>query len=173
MNNRQVNHISTHQVNLTINDGVIMTFQLGRRSLDNLKGVNESLVNVVKRAIEISETDFTVTEGVRTIERQRELVAKGASKTMNSYHIPNARGGRAIDIYPYYNGRVQVHAPHTEFRKIAKAMKEAANELGVSITWGGDWKSFCDLPHYQIEMFIADIGTNPHDAEGGTRAWPT
>ena len=53
--------------------------------------------------------------------------------------------------YPYYDRSVQVQAPQARFREIAAAMKEAAKELGVKITWGGDWASFVDMPHYQIE----------------------
>ena len=126
-------------------------FSFSKRSLDNLVSVNEDLVKVVHRALELSEIDFTVVEGIRTKERQVELVNQGKSKTMNSYHIPNSNGGRAVDLYPFYDGKVQVNAPHNQWAKIAKAMKAAANELGVTITWGGDWKSFVDTPHYQIE----------------------
>ena len=126
-------------------------FQFGERSLKNLVGVNDELVSVVNRALELSEIDFTVIEGVRTKEKQAEYVKKGVSKTMKSYHIPNANGGRAVDLYPYYDGKVQVNAPAKEWNKIAKAMKAAANELGITITWGGDWKTFVDAPHYQIE----------------------
>ena len=126
-------------------------FSFDKRSLNNLVGVNEDLVKVVHRALELSEIDFTVVEGIRTKERQVELVKQGKSKTMNSYHIPNSNGGRAVDLYPFYSGKVQVNAPHNQWTKIAKAMKAAANELGITITWGGDWKSFVDTPHYQIE----------------------
>ena len=126
-------------------------FSFGKRSLNNLVDVNEDLVKVVHRALELSEIDFTVVEGIRTKERQVELVKQGKSKTMNSYHIPNNNGGRAVDLYPFYSGKVQVNAPYNQWAKIAKAMKTAANELGITITWGGDWKSFVDTPHYQIE----------------------
>lgn len=125
---------------------------LSQRSEDNLIGVNHSLVRVVRNALQMSEVDFTVVEGIRTSERQKELVAKGASKTMNSYHIPNANGGRAVDLYPYYDGKVQVNASPATYRKIAAAMKKAAVDLDVKLTWGGDWKTFVDMPHYQIEI---------------------
>ena len=73
-------------------------FSFSKRSLDNLVGVNEDLVKVVHRALELSEIGFTVVEGIRTKERQVELVNQGKSKTMNSYHIPNSNGGRAVDF---------------------------------------------------------------------------
>ena len=98
-------------------------YKFSKRSLRNLEGVHPLLVNVVHRALELSNIDFTVVEGLRTIEKQREYVAKGASKTMNSYHLKQKDGyGHAVDIYPYYNGSVQVDAPLSEFKKIANAM---------------------------------------------------
>lgn len=136
-------------------------YKFSKRSLRNLEGVHPLLVNVVHRALELSNIDFTVVEGLRTIEKQREYVAKGASKTMNSYHLKQKDGyGHAVDIYPYYNGSVQVDAPLSEFKKIANAMMKAGDEYNVTITWGADWDrdgnikehSFIDSPHYQIEI---------------------
>ena len=108
-------------------------FVLGKRSLDNLKNVNADLVRVVKRAIEITEIDFTVIEGYRTKERQRELVRKGASKTMNSRHLT----GHAVDIAPIVNGSISWDFDH--YYPLAEAMARAATELGVTIRWGGCW----------------------------------
>jgi peptidoglycan L-alanyl-D-glutamate endopeptidase CwlK len=124
---------------------------LNQRSLTNLQGVRPELVRVVKRAAELYDGEgFVVTEGVRSLARQRELVASGASKTMQSYHLD----ARAVDIYPVIAGRVDVNAPMAEFRRIASAMQEAAAEVGVRITWGGGWKTFVDAPHYQLEGAI-------------------
>ena len=136
-------------------------YKLSKRSLRNLEGVHPLLVNIVHRALELSDIDFTVIEGLRTIEKQKEYVAKGASKTMKSYHLKQKDGyGHAVDIYPYYNSSVQVNAPLSEFKKIANAMMKAGNEYDVIITWGADWDrdgnikehSFIDSPHYQIEI---------------------
>lgn len=119
-------------------------FILGKRSTDNLAGVHPQLVAVVKRALELSPVDFTVIEGVRTKERQAELMKQGFTRTLNSRHII----GEAVDIVPL---PVDWKNPKP-FELVAEAMKKAAEELGVKITWGGDWKSFVDLPHYQIEV---------------------
>ena len=116
-------------------------YKLGQRSLDNLKGVHPDLVKVVKRAIEITEQDFTVIEGTRTVARQRELVRQGASKTMNSRHLT----GHAVDIAPW-----PISWDWQRFYPIADAMKQAAKELDVEIEWGGDWESFKDGPHWQL-----------------------
>lgn len=117
---------------------------LGKRSTDNLKGVHEDLVRVVRRALELSPVDFTVIEGLRTPERQAELMKQGFTRTLKSRHII----GQAVDIVPL---PVDWNNP-APFRLVAEAMKKAAAELGVRITWGGDWRTFKDLPHYQIEV---------------------
>lgn len=119
-------------------------FILGKRSTDNLVGVHPQLVAVVKRALELSPVDFTVIEGVRTKERQAELMKQGFTRTLNSRHII----GEAVDIVPL---PVDWNNPKP-FGLVAEAMKRAAEELGAKITWGGDWKTFKDLPHYQIEV---------------------
>lgn len=119
-------------------------FVLSRRSVQRLGGVNNDLVKVVKRAIEITEVDFAVLEGMRTLERQKKLLASGASTTLNSRHLT----GHAVDLGAWVDGELSWHWPH--YYKIADAMKQAADELGVKIEWGGDWKSFPDGPHFQL-----------------------
>ena len=116
-------------------------YQLGNKSRKKLEGVHPDLVKVVERAIEITEQDFTVLEGLRDIERQRELVNTGKSTTMNSRHLT----GHAVDIAPW-----PISWDWNYFYPIADAMKQAAEELEVDLEWGGDWKSFPDGPHYQL-----------------------
>ena len=118
-----------------------MAYKLGQRSLQNLSGVHPDLVAVVKRAIEITEQDFSVIEGVRNIDRQRQLVKSGASQTMNSRHLT----GHAVDIAPY-----PLSWDWPQFYPIEDAMKKAAEELEVDLEWGGDWRSFKDGPHWQL-----------------------
>lgn len=121
-------------------------FVLSQRSLDRLVGVNSKLVAVVKRAIEITEIDFMVIEGLRTKETQAKYVKEGKSKTMNSYHLT----GHAVDLAPLENGAIDWSNKNKGFNKVYDAMLKAANELGVTIEWGGKWVSFVDMPHYQI-----------------------
>ena len=109
-------------------------FNLSQTSLDKLKGVNPELVKVVKRAIQISKQDFAVNEGLRTIERQCQLVKSGASQTMNSRHI----GGFAVDLVPIVNGKVSWDWRY--FYAIAEAMQQSAKELGINVRWGGCWE---------------------------------
>jgi len=119
-------------------------FELSDKSLDKMKGVNPSLLAVVKKAIELSPVDFGVSEGLRTVERQKELFKAGKSQTMKSRHIV----GEAVDVVAYVNGKVDWTWKYYE--QIAVAMKEASKELGIVIEWGGDWVSFKDGVHFQL-----------------------
>ena len=83
-------------------------------------------------------------EGLRTVSKQKQLVAAGASKTMNSRHIT----GHAVDLAVLVGGKVRWDWPL--YRKLAVFVKQAAKELNVPIEWGGDWKSFKDGPHWQL-----------------------
>ena len=121
-----------------------MTFKLSRRSLQRLEGVHPDLVAIVKLAITRTDIDFTVVDGVRSIERQRQLVAQGASTTMNSRHLT----GHAVDLAPWIDGQPSWHWPH--YDELAPVIKRAAKDLGVEIEWGGDWRSFKDGPHWQL-----------------------
>ena len=118
-------------------------YQLGSRSLENLSGVHPDMVAVIKRAIEITGVDFTVIEGLRSVERQRKLLNDGKSTTMNSRHIT----GHAVDMVPYPVDWNDI----PRFETMATAMKTAANELNIPLIWGGDWKSFYDAPHFELD----------------------
>lgn len=121
-----------------------MNYRLSNRSKARLEGVHPDLVACVKRAIEITEVDFSVLEGLRTPERQAQLVANGASTTSNSRHLT----GHAVDLGAYINGSIDWSWPL--YYKIADAMKQAADELNVDLEWGGDWTTFKDGPHFQL-----------------------
>lgn len=116
---------------------------LNDRSKDRLKGVHPDLVRVVELAAANCPVNFIVTEGLRTKERQETLVKGGFSKTMNSRHLT----GHAVDLAPVINGEVRWDWP--PFYQIAASMKQAADGLGVSIVWGGDW-TFKDGPHFEL-----------------------
>ena len=108
-------------------------FKLSQRSLDKLITVEPELQSVVRRAIELTKVDFGVIEGIRTVERQKELVAKGASKTMKSKHLE----GRAVDLMAYINGRGCWEL--NVYDDIADAMRQAAIEADVGLVWGAAW----------------------------------
>ena len=118
--------------------------KMDTRSERNMKGVHPDLVRVVRRAAVESGMDFIVTEGLRTLDRQKLLKAKGASRTLRSRHLT----GHAIDVAVKVDGKVRWDWPL--YTKLSKHMKAAARAEKVSIEWGGDWKSFRDGPHYQL-----------------------
>ena len=120
-------------------------FRFSNRSEENLRGVHPDLVKVARRAIEITEIDFMVIEGKRNEARQRQLVANGASQTMNSRHLT----GHAIDCAPLVNREIP-WKDWSKFKLVADAMMQAAKELGIDIEWGGNWTSLKDGPHFQL-----------------------
>lgn len=119
-------------------------FVLGPQSRARLTGVHPDLVRVVERAIGLSLIDFRVTEGVRTMARQKQLMASGATRTLKSRHLT----GHAVDLVALVGGTVRWDWPL--YPRLAAAMKAAAAELGVPIEWGGDWRTFKDGPHFQL-----------------------
>ena len=120
------------------------TFQLSDRDNKRLEGVHPDLARVVRRLAEFSPMPFMVIEGVRTVKRQRELVASGASKTLKSRHLQ----GFAVDIAPLDGSKPSWAWPL--YHRFAPLMKQAAKLEGVPIEWGGDWWSFKDGPHWQL-----------------------
>lgn len=148
-----------------------MTYHLSTNSLRRLNGVHPDLVRVVKRAIEITEQDFAVVQGRRTIDEQKRLYGKGRTSaecaakgvptsysqpskskvtwTLNSNHLAKADGyGHAVDLAAYDNGIDWDDLD--KYHVIAEAMKRAASECAVHIEWGGDWRKTKDLPHYEL-----------------------
>lgn len=132
-------------------------YQLGKRSRSKLVGVHPDLVRVVEHAIQITEQDFAVIEGLRTLERQRRLVKIGASKTLNSRHLT----GHAVDLAAWSDGRIDWN-DYQKYKRIGAAMFEAATELGVSIRWGADWNEngrhdderFLDWVHFELHRSV-------------------
>jgi len=116
-----------------------------KRSLSSLKGIHPDLRRVIDRALQESPLDFIVIEGLRTMQRQRELYASGASKTMNSRHLT----GHAVDLLPI--GKDGAAFAWPLYDKLGPAVKAAANAEGVQIEWGGDWTKFRDGPHFQLD----------------------
>ncbi|KFK93599.1 MULTISPECIES: M15 family metallopeptidase [unclassified Serratia (in: enterobacteria)] len=125
-------------------------FKFSQRSEGNLVGVNPTLVKVVRRALEISIVDFSVIEGKRTVERQKQLVATGASKTMDSRHLT----GHAVDLFP-------IGGDWNNYKcwlPVLDAMHQAGKELRVplrfGITWTGNPRDvpakFLDAPHVEL-----------------------
>lgn len=115
-----------------------MPFSLGLRSKQELQGVHPKLVAVVERAIQITEQDFGVHDGLRTHAEQVEYMRRGVSRTSRSKHLVQHDGyGHAVDLVPYINGKLRWE--HEPCYLIAEAVRKAADALGVRIRWGGNW----------------------------------
>lgn len=137
-----------------------MSIVLGQRSLSRLEGVHPDLVRVVKKAAALSSLDFTVLEGLRTVDRQKQLMKQGATRTMNSRHIT----GHAVDLAPMIAGSVRWDWPL--YLQLAEIVRSASVSENVPIRWGGTWnllsaingpitakvlsRSFPDGPHFEL-----------------------
>ncbi len=120
---------------------------LNTTSHQRLRGVHPDLVRVVRRCAADwadPETGFIVTQGLRTLEEQKILKAKGASRTLRSRHLT----GHAVDLAVSVRGQIRWDWPL--YAKLAKAMKAAAKAEKVPLDWGGDWTTFKDGPHFQL-----------------------
>lgn len=132
-----------------------------QRSLDNMKGLHPDLIRVLNRAVQNSPHMFVVTEGLRTLERQKELVRIGASKTLKSRHLKQADGyGHAFDFYALVDINSDGKVSFEEMSNtrlmipIADAIKAAAKEEKVALTYGGDWRKFRDYPHFELNRAV-------------------
>ena len=137
-------------------------YKFSQRSLTNLERIHPFLVKVMKTSIINSPVDFTITNGIRTLKEQQILYSKG--RTTPGPKVTNADGiryksnhqlkadgyGYAVDLYPFYDGKVQVHDVQ-KLKLIASHIKKTAVSLNVKIEWGGDWKSFKDYPHFELK----------------------
>lgn len=117
-----------------------------------LKKVHPDLVRVVRRTAKLIQDksfSFIITCGARTLEEQKVLLKNKATTTLNSRHIPGKDGyAKAVDFAVLIDGKIRWDWPL--YSRLAKIVKEAAAFEGVKITWGGDWKSFKDGPHFEL-----------------------
>ncbi len=129
------------------------SFSLGSASMKELSGVHPDLVKVVKRAIALTAQDFSVHDGIRTAAEQKQLVASGASQTLDSRHIT----GHAVDLVPYVNGKLRWEWP--PIYVIADAVRVAARELDTPLRWGGAWDvdftASDDSPEDLVAAYVA------------------
>ena len=122
-----------------------MTYSFSTKSVSKLSGVHPDLQRVMLASIPNSPLDFGITEGLRSKERQQELFNSGKSQTMRSRHLT----GHAVDIAIFIDGK-----PNWDFKNyqlVAEHIKAKAKELNVPIVWGGDWTSFKDGPHFELD----------------------
>ena len=134
-----------------------MTFRLSQRSMDRLEGVHPAMTGVVERAIQLTDVDFGVTQGVRTLDEQKANVAAGRSQTMASKHLLQDDGfSHAVDVVAYVGSDVSWEL--NMYDNICDAFKTAAEEVGCSVKWGAAWSE-------------GDIRTYPSSAEDAMMAY--
>lgn len=122
-----------------------MTYKFSAKSLERLSGVHPDLQRVMSEAITDSPLDFGITEGLRTKERQQELFNSGKSQTMRSRHLT----GHAVDIAIFIDGKA--NWDFKNYQIVADHIKAVAKLNDVPIVWGGDWVSFKDGPHFELD----------------------
>jgi len=146
-------------------------FNLSDRSRRTLEGVHPDLIKVVHRAIQITEVDFLVGEGVRSLATQRRYVRQGKSRTMNSRHLVVNGYSHAVDLWMWVDGGISWDTSKAEsfyevshdddyhnYQEIGTSMLMAGEELGIPIRWGADWDvdgqhtdhSFIDWVHFEL-----------------------
>jgi peptidoglycan L-alanyl-D-glutamate endopeptidase CwlK len=119
------------------------------RSEKNLQGVHPDLAALIRRAwlgmqAREDRLSFIVIEGMRTKARQAQLVAAGASQTMNGRHMT----GHAVDLMATVAGVGRWDWPL--YAKLGAEVKACALDAEIPIVWGGDWKTLRDGPHFEL-----------------------
>ena len=128
-----------------------MAFQLGKNSMKNMEGIDDRLIDIAELAITLSPVDFGIPSsgGFRSTQDQAELYTSGKSKcdgtAKKSYH----QTGKALDVFAYVDGKASWDTLH--LTTIATAMLQSASQLGIELQWGGLWRSWKDMPHFQIK----------------------
>ena len=126
------------------------SFSVKSLNLLNHPKLHPELRRLMLEAIKDSPIDFTIIETVRTMETQLKYLEKKATKTLNSKHIPQKTKSKlceAVDVAPYPIDWKDIN----RFKKLSEHIKKKAAELNIQISWGGDWKTFKDYPHYELK----------------------
>ena len=129
-----------------------MTYALSSTSKSRLSGVNPKLIDIVDLALTISKIDFGIPEhgGIRTAAEQHSLFLKNLSKADGYSKLSNHQTGNAFDVYAYVDGKASWNESH--LTHVATAILAAASQLKTPLVWGGHWKSFVDMPHFELKL---------------------
>ncbi len=125
--------------------------QWDKVSTDRRKGVHPDLLKLADAVLQAAPWPLRITEGMRTLERQKQLVAAKASKTLNSRHLT----GHAIDVVPYIDldrdGKIETEELYNRhlFDILIPIAKKEAERLGIKMIFGYDWG--WDSPHWELD----------------------
>lgn len=134
-------------------------FKFSKNSLKKLEGLHPNLQNFFRELIKISPYDFSITQGVRTAEEQNKLYQQGRivpgkivtncdGYKLKSNHQTKSDGfGHAGDIAVLVNNRIIWEEKY--YKEVAMAARILMQKYNIE--WGGDWKSFKDLPHFEYK----------------------
>ena len=130
--------------------GGIMTFKLSNRSKDRMSGIDSRLIAIAELAITLTIIDFGIPKdgGFRTVDRQKELFDRGASKCDGTRRKSRHQSGLAVDFFAYVDGRATWDKE--AMATVACAFLQAAAILGLAAQWGGLWRSWQDMPHIEL-----------------------
>jgi peptidoglycan L-alanyl-D-glutamate endopeptidase CwlK len=125
-------------------------FSLGKKSIENLIGVDDELIDVVELAIEITKVDFGIpsTGGYRVEAEQAKLYTAGLSLCDGRVRLSKHQTGRAVDVFAYVNGTASYDTENLAM--VAAAMLQASSQLNIELKWGGHFRSFSDMPHFEL-----------------------
>ena len=127
-------------------DRLVSEMRLSKKSIDRLCTCNSKLIALFTHAIEGTPIDFTILEGFRDADRQNYLYESGKSLARFPQSKHNHYPSRAVDVAPFPIDWEDID----RFRELAGYIKGEAKLLGIRIIWGGDWKKFVDMPHWEL-----------------------
>lgn len=127
-----------------------MTFKLSKRSKSRMEGIDSRLIAIAELAISLSIIDFGIPKdgGFRTVDRQKELFDRGASKCDGTNRKSRHQSGLAVDFFAYRDGKATWDKE--SMATVACAFLQAASILGIAVQWGGLWNSWQDFPHIEL-----------------------
>lgn len=134
-------------------DKTVGNWILSARSEANMTGVHPDLKKVVRRALTLSPFDFGITSGKRSAKEQNTLFKRGASQLDGYARKSRHQSGHAVDFVIYDENGKGTWA-FSYYEQVSWAFKQAANELDIPIVWGGDWITFKDGPHIELDKRV-------------------
>ena len=128
-----------------------MSFKFSDASINRLNTVDDRLQEIAHLALSISKVDFGIPSngGLRTAEVQNKLYHGGKSQLDGYKDISRHQSGKALDVYAFVNGKASWERGHLAM--VACAMLQASSHLGYKLEWGGHWRNFVDMPHFELE----------------------
>lgn len=122
--------------------------KISSRSIKNIQEIDPKLALIVGMVLARGKADLTITCGLRSLEDQQKAFKDGFSKLDGINKKSKHQIGKAIDFIPYpFNGWDDIES----FKKVGEELKFCADYLGIKNSYGGDWKSFKDYPHFQLD----------------------